>query len=57
MNRQGRTLNLKNTRFDSPHGMSNPNNYSTAHDMALLSIEAMKNTYIQSVVSEKFYKC
>jgi D-alanyl-D-alanine carboxypeptidase len=30
-------LGMANTTFDSPHGLQNSNNLSTAYDMAILS--------------------
>lgn len=37
MNRNGKLLGLKYSNFDSPHGLSNSNNFSCAFDMAKLS--------------------
>lgn len=36
MNVNARKLKMRNTYFDSPHGLPNKNNYSTAYDIALL---------------------
>ena len=37
MNRQAAQMGLKNTRFANPHGLPDPNNYSTARDLSLLA--------------------
>lgn len=43
MNKLASCLNMKNTHFDNPHGLSNKNNYSTANDIVELCHYAMKN--------------
>ncbi|MCE2859751.1 MAG: D-alanyl-D-alanine carboxypeptidase [Oxalobacteraceae bacterium] len=37
MNRQAAQMGLKNTRFANPHGLPDPNNYSTARDLSVLA--------------------
>lgn len=37
MNREAQRLGMKNTNFVNPHGLSNPNHYTTAHDLAILA--------------------
>ena len=37
MNRQAAHMGLKNTRFANPHGLPDPNNYSTARDLSVLA--------------------
>jgi len=37
MNEKARELGMVNTSFVNPHGLDDPNHYSTAYDMALLS--------------------
>jgi D-alanyl-D-alanine carboxypeptidase (penicillin-binding protein 5/6) len=37
MNRDAQRLGMKDTRFANPHGLPSPDNYSTAHDLALLA--------------------
>ena len=37
MNRQAEQMGLKNTRFANPHGLPDPNNYSTASDLSVLA--------------------
>lgn len=43
MNKTAERINLKNSTYDSPHGLANFNNRQTALDIAKLSTEAMKN--------------
>jgi D-alanyl-D-alanine carboxypeptidase (penicillin-binding protein 5/6) len=53
MNKTAERLNLKNSFYDSPHGLANINNRQTALDIAKLSTEAMKNTTFRTVVGTK----
>ena len=39
MNKNAKLLGMNDTYFDSPHGLANKNNKSTAYDMARLSLE------------------
>lgn len=55
MNKQAESIGLKGTIYDSPHGLGNANNKSTALDVAKLSTEAMKFKIFREVVSTKFY--
>jgi D-alanyl-D-alanine carboxypeptidase (penicillin-binding protein 5/6) len=56
MNKQGEILGLKSSVYDSPHGLSNMNNKSTALDVARLSTEAMKLKEFREIVGTKFYQ-
>jgi D-alanyl-D-alanine carboxypeptidase len=49
-------LQLKGTFYDSPHGMMNLCNRSTAFDIARLCSLSMKNQKFRQIVSAKFYK-
>lgn len=49
-------LQLKGTFYDSPHGMMNLCNRSTAFDIARLCSVCMKNQKFRQIVSTKFYK-
>jgi D-alanyl-D-alanine carboxypeptidase len=51
MNRNAVRLNLKSTMYDSPHGMANPLNRSTAFDVAKLGAVCMKIDFFCQVVS------
>lgn len=48
---------LSQTNFDSPHGLQNVENLSTAFDMAKLSGIAMQNETFRKIVSTKTYEC
>lgn len=43
-------LGATRTRFANAHGLDNPNHYSTAHDLALLSVTAMRFPTFSQVV-------
>jgi len=57
MNREALFLKLKNSHFQSAHGMHNELNYSSAYDIAMLSYHAMKNTLFSSIVKTQKYTC
>jgi len=41
---------LKNSFFDSPHGLNNYRNYSSAADIAKISINLLKNPILMKIV-------
>ncbi len=43
MNERAEEIGMKNTSFETPSGLDGENHYSTAYDMALLAMEAIKN--------------
>jgi D-alanyl-D-alanine carboxypeptidase (penicillin-binding protein 5/6) len=43
MNREAERLGMKSTRFANPHGLPSPDNYSTAHDLAILASHVIKD--------------
>lgn len=47
---------MLSTYYDSPHGLMNKNNYSTATDVALLTTECMKNEIFRKVVGTVLYE-
>ena len=53
MNKTAERLDLKHSVYDSPHGLSNYNNRSSALDIAKLSTHAMKLKKFREVVSTK----
>lgn len=57
MNDHAVKLGLSQTYFDSPHGLMNIENVSTAYDMARLSAIAIKNDYFRKIVSTASYTC
>jgi D-alanyl-D-alanine carboxypeptidase (penicillin-binding protein 5/6) len=55
MNEYAAELGLQDTRFTVPDGIDTPNSYSTAHDVAVLGSELMKDEFLASVVKEPGY--
>lgn len=55
MNKTADRLGLKNSVYDSPHGLSNKQNLSSALDVSKLSTICMQNKKFREVVSQKFY--
>ena len=56
MNEKAESLGMKNSHFMNPHGLEDPEHYSTAYDMALLWQEALKNEFLCELVATKSYK-
>lgn len=56
MNDKARQLGLVNTHFVNPHGLDNPDHYSTARDLAVLAAYAMENPIFAKTVSAKSVK-
>ncbi len=55
MNQKAADLGLKNTHFETPHGLDNENHYTTAFELALLSNYALNNKTFASIVATKSY--
>jgi len=53
MNQKARELGASNTHFTNPHGLTAPDHYSTARDLALIFRYAMKNEIFQQIVRTK----
>lgn len=51
MRKNAQTLSMASTNFDSPHGMMNKHNYSTACDIAKLASKCMKNEWFKKIVN------
>ena len=49
MNQKAYELGATNTHFVNPHGLDNPNHYSTAYDMYLILKEADSHEYIRQI--------
>jgi D-alanyl-D-alanine carboxypeptidase len=56
MNDYAAELGLANTLFTNPSGIDAENTYSTAHDIALLFGELMKNERLAGIVAEPAYQ-
>ena len=53
MNEKARELGLTDTRFANPHGLSDDNHYTTAHDLAVITKHAMELPLFRDIVSTK----
>lgn len=53
MNSRAKQIGMKNTNFVTPSGLSDPEHYSTAYDMALLMAEAMENREFAELTKKK----
>jgi len=51
MNKKAKDLGLSETYFKNPHGLSEANHYSSAHDMALIALELSKYTEVFNYTS------
>lgn len=56
MNGKAKELSLENTHFNNPHGLEDPEHYSTAYDMAELWRAAMSNENFRRIVATETYK-
>ena len=57
MNCNAAALKMTNTNFDSPHGLQNITNVSTAYDMARLASKCMLIPAFRRIVNTKIYDC
>lgn len=55
MNKKTLELGLKNTHFETPHGLDSDNHYTTAYELALLANYAMNNKTFSKIVGTKEY--
>ncbi|SCG83342.1 D-alanyl-D-alanine carboxypeptidase (penicillin-binding protein 5/6) [Proteiniborus sp. DW1] len=53
MNEKARDIGALNTNFVNPHGLHDPNHFSTAYDMAIITREAMKLDFFREVSKAK----
>ena len=53
MNDKAKELGLKNTHFVTPHGLDNPEHYTTAFELAKLTDYALKNEKVLEIVKTK----
>ena len=56
MNIKAQDLGAENSNFTNPHGYHHENHYSTARDLALISIEALNNEILASVIRESRFE-
>lgn len=55
MNKTADRIGLKNTTYDSPHGLSNKQNVSSALDVTKLSTICMQQKKFRDIVGQKFF--
>lgn len=51
MNAKARELGLSNTHFTNPHGLDDPEHYTTASELAKIACAAMQNEVFRAIVS------
>lgn len=56
MNQKAKEIGATHSHFVNPHGLHDPNHYSTAKDLAIIAREARKNQVFREIVSEEAYK-
>ncbi len=56
LNRYLKEIGCEDTHFANPHGLHHPNHWTTAHDIALIVKEAMKNEMFRTIVSTREYE-
>lgn len=55
MNNLAQKVGANNSHFANPHGLDNPNHYTTAYDLALITCYALNNPIFKQIVSTKSY--
>lgn len=53
INKFSQHLSLINTFFANCHGLSDPLNYSTSNDIAILSYNCIQNSKFQEIIATK----
>lgn len=51
MNEKASSLGLRDTHFTNPHGLDDPNHYTTAHELAIIAACAMNDKVFREIVS------
>lgn len=57
MNAKAKELGCTGTHFSNPHGLHDPNHYTTAADLAKIALYAMKMPYFMDICSQLSYDC
>ena len=55
MNETAREIGAKQTHFANPHGLHDPNHYTTAYDLSLIVRRAMTHSFFNRVVATREY--
>lgn len=53
---RAKELGAYNTNFKNPHGLHDPDHYTTAYDMALIAQAAIQNPYFQEIMNTHTYQ-
>lgn len=56
MNEKAKEIGMMDTHFTNPNGLENPDHYSTAYDMALLTRYAMQQPIFRKIVATRIYR-
>lgn len=54
MNDYAKSLGLVSSHFESPHGLDSGKHFSSAYDLAILTVKAMENKFFCEICGEKF---
>ncbi len=57
MNEEAQSMGATHTHFKNPHGLSDPEHYTTAYDLYLIFNEAIKNETFLELISTATYEC
>src|SRR5258708_10879197 len=55
MDQRAAELGATNSHFVNPHGLHDPNHYTTAHDLVLIARAAMQQPLFRQIVSTIYY--
>ena len=55
MNQKAKELGMTSTSYANPHGLDDKNQFTTAHDMAILTKYALKNETFREICFTNFY--
>lgn len=55
MNRQAAQLGMVDTHYKNPHGLDEDGHYTSARDMALLAIAAMRSPLFRQIVATRYH--
>jgi len=56
MNREVQRLGLRDSQFRNPHGLDEPDHYSSAYDMAMLGRELLRRPELAAMVAARTYQ-
>jgi serine-type D-Ala-D-Ala carboxypeptidase (penicillin-binding protein 5/6) len=56
MNTRAAQMGLKDTHFANPHGLDDPNHFSSAADLAVMAREYKKHGFLNTVAATQYYE-